>query len=65
MKLFLNGVPTETSVQTVEQLIQEKGLEPRTLLVEHNGAVAFRSDWPQTFLQEGDRVEFFRVSAGG
>jgi len=41
------------------------GLDPRMLLVEHNGEALPKGDWTARSLAEGDRVEFVRIVAGG
>jgi sulfur carrier protein len=40
-------------------------LAPRMILVERNGAVLHRSEWPDQLIEEGDRIEFIKVVAGG
>jgi thiamine biosynthesis protein ThiS len=40
-------------------------LPPQSILVEHNGLVVHRREWPKRPLAEGDRIEFIRVVAGG
>jgi thiamine biosynthesis protein ThiS len=46
-------------------LLSLLGLVSSTCLVEVNGEVPPRNQWPQFFLKDGDRVEIFRVAAGG
>ena len=50
---------------SIEMLLSLLGLVSSTCLVEVNGEVPTRNLWSQFFLKEGDRVEIFRVSAGG
>ncbi len=40
-------------------------LVPSMCLVEINGEVSPRNEWSRVFLKEGDRLEIFRVTAGG
>ena len=65
MEIFVNGDRIETSASTVARLVQELGLPPQTLMVEHNGLALHRSEWPDKHLAAGDRIEILRVSAGG
>lgn len=61
----LNGATRETSSETITDFVNELALAPQTLLIEHNGIALHRSEWPQTALCDGDRVELLRVAAGG
>lgn len=65
MNILVNGKPHETAAQEVESLARELTPAPETLLIEHNGVALYRSAWPETLLQEGDRIEILRVAAGG
>jgi len=55
-------VPQNCSIEMLLALLE---LVPSTCLVEVNGEVPPRNQWPQFFLKDGDRVEIFRVAAGG
>ncbi len=61
----LNGATRETSSETITDFVHELALAPQTLLIEHNGIALHRSEWPQTALGDGDRVELLHVAAGG
>jgi thiamine biosynthesis protein ThiS len=65
ISLVLNGEPRTSSATTVSLLVQELDMAPATLLIEHNSTALLRSEWPETILREGDRLEFLRVAAGG
>ena len=65
ISLVLNGEPRECTARTVSLLVQELDMAPETLLIEHNGTALLRSEWPETILSDGDRLEFLRVAAGG
>lgn len=66
MTLFLNGEPSAVdAASTVEEVVARLGLEPRTLLIEHNGRALLRSEWASAPVKENDRLEFLRISAGG
>ena len=65
MNLFLNGQREEVRAKTVSDLINELGLVPETVLIEHNGTALLRSEWEHTPLTGDDRLEVLRVAAGG
>jgi sulfur carrier protein len=66
MTVFVNGEPREvTRSRTVTELVAELELPGPTLLIEHNGTALHRSEWPETPLAGGDRLELLRVVAGG
>ena len=65
MKLVLNGQESEVQATQVEELVAELGLPLAAALVEHNGTALLRSEWPNTNLQNGDRLEIIRMVAGG
>ncbi len=50
---------------TVADFIRSRGLEPRFVIVEHNGEALERSRYEEVVLAEGDRVELVRAVAGG
>jgi thiamine biosynthesis protein ThiS len=65
MKLVLNGQEREVQATQVEDLVAELGLPLAAALVEHNGTALLRSEWPETNLRNGDRLEIIRMVAGG
>jgi len=65
MKLVLNGKEREVNATQVEELVAELGLPLAAALVEHNGTALLRSEWTQTGLCDGDRLEIIRMVAGG
>ena len=65
MKVVLNGEDERVSAQNIDALVNNLKLVPETILVEHNGVALLRSEWPQTPLAEGDRIEILKVAAGG
>jgi sulfur carrier protein len=66
MNLSVNGEPTEVNGLTnVAELAQHFGLQPNTVLIEHNQVALHQREWTERLLAEGDRVEFVRVVAGG
>ncbi len=65
MKLVLNGHDREVRATQVEELVAELGLPLAAALVEHNGTALLRSEWAESRLQDGDRLEIIRMVAGG
>jgi sulfur carrier protein len=65
MNLFLNGQREEVRAKTVGDLVNELGLVPETILIEHNGTALLRSEWTVTPLSGDDRLEVLKVAAGG
>ncbi len=66
MNVWLNGEAAETNdARTIAELAQHYGLQPHTVLVEHNGVALHQREWSAQSLTEGDRIEFVRVVAGG
>jgi thiamine biosynthesis protein ThiS len=66
MTISLNGERTEARGATnIGELVSRFELSPQSILIEHNGLALHRREWPNKSLNEGDRVEFIRVVAGG
>ncbi len=66
MRVWINGEPAEMNdVTNVAELAAHCGLQPNTVLIEHNAAALHQREWVERLLVEGDRIEFVRVVAGG
>jgi len=66
MTVWLNGEAADARGATnVAELAERYGLQPRTILIEHNGVALHQREWHDRALSEADRVEFIRVVAGG
>ncbi|MFH1067109.1 MAG: sulfur carrier protein ThiS [bacterium] len=66
ISIVVNSQPRRVASATgLLQLIEELGLSPNATLVERNGKVVLREEYPQTTLAEGDRLEFIRIVGGG
>jgi len=66
MKVWINGEPAETNGATnIAELAARYGLQPNTVLIEHNAIALHQREWADRFLAEGDRIEVVRVVAGG
>jgi thiamine biosynthesis protein ThiS len=66
MSVWLNGETVDTrGARNVAELAEKYGLQPHTILVEHNGVALHQREWRERILAESDRIEFIRVVAGG
>ena len=65
-EVLVNGQPRRVSPQsTVGDLLAELGRHPRTVAVEHNGAILPRDRYDATPLTTGDRLEIVGFVQGG
>ena len=66
MNLLVNGERAEVDgLTSVADLAKHYGLQPNSVLIEHNQVALHQREWPERKLAEGDRIEFVRVVAGG
>jgi sulfur carrier protein len=66
MNVWVNGERAEVNgLTTVAELADHYGLQPNSVLIEHNQTALHQREWPARQLKEGDRIEFVRVVAGG
>jgi len=66
MTVWVNGERAEVNgLTTVAELASHYGLQPNSVLIEHNATALHQREWIERKLSEGDRVEFVRVVAGG
>jgi sulfur carrier protein len=66
MRVTANGAVYEIDPgTTVEGFIRSRRLDPRLVVVEHNGEPLERSRYEATLLEDGDRLELVRAVAGG
>lgn len=66
MRILLNGLESEIAEQlSVAELIDQRGLNPNTIVVEHNLVILPRQSWPETMLADGDKLEIIAFVGGG
>lgn len=66
MNVGVNGRPHRVeSASTVQDVIRALGLDPRSVIVEHNGEPVERRRFADLEVREGDRLELVRAVAGG
>ena len=66
MKILLNGEMREfEETKTINDLVSALSLEPKVVLIEHNGLALHRAEWSSCILSDSDRIEILQVAAGG
>lgn len=66
MKIICNGKEREVGDGlTIENLIQDMGLNPDTVVVECDGAIVLREDYQEYRVSEGSVLELIRFVGGG
>ena len=69
LTLKLNGqdrtFDSLTTPTTLNEILNELGLKPDRVAVEHNGEIAPRSSWQQSTVHTGDRLEVVHFVGGG
>jgi thiamine biosynthesis protein ThiS len=66
LRLTLNGRAREIEPGTdLPALLAELGIEPRAVIVEHNGRILRPGDFEGVPLSAGDRVEIVHFVGGG
>jgi thiamine biosynthesis protein ThiS len=66
LRIEVNGEGLEVEPgATLDDLVRQLALVPERLALERNREVVRRADWPQTNLNEGDRIEIVHFVGGG
>lgn len=66
MDIHLNGKTTSVAAgSTIGDLIREKGLDPGTVVVEHNLTIITTAELNQITLKQNDALEILRFVGGG
>ncbi|MCS7190743.1 MAG: sulfur carrier protein ThiS [Fimbriimonadales bacterium] len=66
MRVRINGAERELpEPMTLLQLLQARGIDPRTVVVEYNYEITPRDRYDQIVLREGDNLEIVQMTAGG
>ena len=64
--ITLNGEPARIEhAATIAALLEQLGLDPRTVAVEHNRRIVRRAQHAETPLGNGDTVELVHFVGGG
>ena len=66
IKIFINGdlkkFPQETNIVSV---LESLNISSKHIAIEINESLVFRSDWKETNLKDGDKVEIVKAIGGG
>lgn len=65
MRIEVNGEPRQVEAGTILALVQELGLNPGKVAVEHNLKIVPKSLHGETSLADGDRIEIVQLVGGG
>lgn len=66
MRVRINGTERDLPQNTtLLQLLKERGIDPRTVVVEYNYEIIPRDRYPEITLYEGDNLEIVQMVAGG
>lgn len=65
MLIQLNGEDREVEAETVADLVDRFGFDPRKVAVERNLTIVPRSLYGATRLEPGDRIELVTFVGGG
>lgn len=47
------------------ELLEKLGINSRLIAIEYNGEILHRQFWPETLIQEGDKLEIVTIVGGG
>ena len=65
MQIYLNGEPTDTSCQTLLQLVQSLALNGKRFAVEVNEMIVPKSKLEHIMISDQDRIEIIHAVGGG
>ncbi|MCL5103253.1 MAG: sulfur carrier protein ThiS [Armatimonadetes bacterium] len=66
MRVCVNGKEIEVAESlTVAALVAEKGLNPDTVVVEHNLVILPKEEWSRSVLAAEDKIEIVSFVGGG
>lgn len=66
MQVRINGKERELpDGATLMQLLEERSIDPRTVVVEYNYTIVPRDRYGEITLRDGDNLEIVQMTAGG
>ena len=66
MRVIINGEAHECAEDaSLSSLVEQLGMRGDRLAIELNREIVTRAHWPETVLQEGDRLEIVHFVGGG
>ncbi len=61
----INGEELNVAGKTIAEYLASTDYDPKRIAVERNGEIVFKSQYGETVLQDGDRVEVVSFVGGG
>ena len=66
MKVRINGKEQDITVsKNLYELIEERGLSGKAVVIEHNYNIVPKDKWRETILDESDNIEIVSFVGGG
>tara|TARA_Y200000002_G_scaffold211691_1_gene174651 strand:- start:600 stop:815 length:216 start_codon:yes stop_codon:yes gene_type:complete len=66
VKIFVNGTPTEIPLDlNICMLLDQLDVQKKHIAIEINENIIFKTDWENTKLEEGDKIEIVKAIGGG
>lgn len=66
MVVYINGREAKIAEgQTVAAMVAERGLNPNTVVVEHNMIILPKEEWSRVALADEDKLEIVAFVGGG
>ncbi|OLO26927.1 thiamine biosynthesis protein ThiS [Alkalihalophilus pseudofirmus] len=65
MELYINGETVELEVKTLVDIVKHYGLEKDLVVTEVNGEIVDRSNWEDTMVEPGMKIELVHFVGGG
>ena len=66
IKIFINGDLKKFSQESnIISILESLNISSKHIAIEINESLVFRSDWEETTLKDGDKVEIVKAIGGG
>lgn len=66
MEIFINGKSYEfTTALNIQEILDTLEIESKVVAVALNSVVVKKQNWKETFLANGDKIEFLQFMSGG
>lgn len=65
MKVRINGEDHSIEARTLQALVESKGFNPDSVVIEYNMQVVSKDKWDKTHLAEDDTIEVISFVGGG
>ena len=62
---MVNGTELDVAGKTVSEYLATTAYDPKRIAVERNGDIVFKSQYDDTILKDGDRLEIVSFVGGG